>query len=69
MPDAFNDASKVTKSHIPAANAPARIDVPIGQNKVVANDSSSAHLKRGRPSATEIVLSDDIEPRSVDECR
>ncbi|KAM2356294.1 hypothetical protein TB2_010414 [Malus domestica] len=48
MSDAFNDASKVTKSHIPAATAPARIDVPIGQNKVVANDSSSAHLKRGR---------------------
>ncbi|KAM2035985.1 hypothetical protein ACFX16_038999 [Malus domestica] len=30
MPDAFNDAMKVTKSHIPAANAPARIDVPVG---------------------------------------
>ncbi|MBT0984693.1 hypothetical protein KJ032_27100, partial [Salmonella enterica subsp. enterica serovar Typhimurium] len=29
MPNAFNDASKVTKSHIPAANAPARIDVPV----------------------------------------
>ncbi|KAM1164417.1 hypothetical protein PS2_023728 [Malus domestica] len=29
MPDAFNDAMKVTKSHIPAANAPARIDVPV----------------------------------------
>ncbi|KAM2663615.1 hypothetical protein EV1_010150 [Malus domestica] len=38
MPDAFNDALKVTKSHIPAANAPARIDVPVGQNKVAAND-------------------------------
>ncbi|KAM1848657.1 hypothetical protein ACFX14_012762 [Malus domestica] len=49
MPDAFNDAMKVTKSHIPAANAPARIDVPVGQNKVAANDSSGARLKRGRP--------------------
>ncbi|KAM1192008.1 hypothetical protein ACFX2G_012631 [Malus domestica] len=49
MPDAFNDASKVTKSHILAANAPARIDVPVGQNKVAANDSSGARLKRGRP--------------------
>ena len=48
MPDAFNDAMKVTKSHIPAANAPARIDVPVGQNKVAANDSSGARLKRGR---------------------
>ncbi|KAM2666623.1 hypothetical protein EV2_018434 [Malus domestica] len=69
MPDAFNDALKVTKSHIPAANAPAIIDVYVGQNKVAANDSSSARLKRGRPPATEIILSDDIEPRSVDECK
>ncbi|KAM2233294.1 hypothetical protein EV2_012216 [Malus domestica] len=30
MSDAFNDALKVTKSHILAANAPTRIDVPIG---------------------------------------
>ena len=49
MPDAFNNASEVTKSHIPAANTPARIDVPVGQNKVAANDSSGARLKRGRP--------------------
>ncbi|XP_070665233.1 receptor-like protein 7 [Malus domestica] len=49
MPDAFNDAVKVTKSHIPTANAPARIDVPVGQNKVAANDLSCACLKRGRP--------------------
>ena len=49
MPDAFNDAMKVTKSQIPAANAPARIDVPVGQNKMAANDSSGARLKRGRP--------------------
>ncbi|KAM1731965.1 hypothetical protein ACFX11_017777 [Malus domestica] len=49
MSDAFNDAMKVTKSHIPTANAPAMIDVPIGQNKVAANDSFGARLKRGRP--------------------
>ncbi|KAM2483784.1 hypothetical protein ACFX1W_041378 [Malus domestica] len=48
MPDAFNDALKVTKSHIPTANALARIDVPVGQNKVAVNDSSGARLKRGR---------------------
>ena len=52
MPDAFNDASKVTKSHITATNAPVRIDVPIGQNKVVANDSSGARLKRGGPQSS-----------------
>ncbi|KAM1135477.1 hypothetical protein ACFX2J_044305 [Malus domestica] len=70
MPYAFNDALKVTKSHIPAANALARIDVPVGQNKVAASDSSNARLKRGRlPVATEIILRDDIESRSVDECK
>ncbi|KAM1141355.1 hypothetical protein ACFX19_042033 [Malus domestica] len=58
MPYVFNDATKVAKSHIPAANAPARIDVPVGQNKVAMNDSSGARLKRGRLTATEIILSD-----------
>ncbi|KAM2549922.1 hypothetical protein TB1_014233 [Malus domestica] len=28
MPDAFNDLAKVTRSHIPSVNAPARIYVP-----------------------------------------
>ncbi|KAM1935321.1 hypothetical protein ACFX15_019392 [Malus domestica] len=28
MPDAFTDLAKVTRSHIPAANTPTRIDVP-----------------------------------------
>ena len=28
MPDAFNDLAKVRRSHIPAANTTARIDVP-----------------------------------------
>ena len=31
QPDAFIDTKKVTKSHIPAANTLARIDVPVGQ--------------------------------------
>ena len=31
LPDAFTDAAKVTKSHIPAANTPARIIVPVEQ--------------------------------------
>ncbi|KAM2891650.1 hypothetical protein COP2_009915 [Malus domestica] len=49
MLNAFNDAMKATKLHIPAANAPARIDVPVRQNKVAVNDSSGARLKRGKP--------------------
>ena len=45
LPDAFTDTKKVTKSHVPPANTPARIDVPKGQ---LANESQKC-LKRGRP--------------------
>ena len=37
MPDAFNNATKVIKSHILVANVPTWIDVPVGQNNVVTN--------------------------------
>ncbi|PHT82023.1 hypothetical protein T459_15038 [Capsicum annuum] len=47
LPDAFTDLSRITKSQIPAANAPIRVDVPIGQ---LSNaNESKPHLKRGRP--------------------
>ena len=46
LPDAFNDATKVTKSHIPAVNAPSRIAIPEGQAKM---DENPPQLKRGRP--------------------
>ncbi|KAM2087773.1 hypothetical protein ACFX1T_031921 [Malus domestica] len=74
MSNAFNDLAKVTRSHIPAANTPARIDVPRAthftrQGTLAASQSSAPTLKRGRPLATDIMLSDDIEPRSVNECR
>ena len=46
LPDAFNDATKVMKSHIPVVNAPARIAVPEGQAKM---DENPPQLKRGRP--------------------
>ena len=46
LPDAFNDAIKVTKSHIPAVNALARIAVIEGQAKM---DENPIQLKRGRP--------------------
>ncbi|XP_021830713.1 uncharacterized protein LOC110770803 [Prunus avium] len=49
MPNAFNDATKVTKSHIPAANAHARIDGHNRQNNLPTNDLSVGRLKRGRP--------------------
>lgn len=46
LPDAFTDIKRVTKSHIPAVNAPIRIEIPEGQK--VTNESA-IRLKRGRP--------------------
>ena len=54
LPDEFNDATKVTKSHIPAVNAPTRITVPEGQAKI---DENPPQLKRGR-----LIGSKDIVP-------
>ena len=45
LPDAFTNTKKVTKSHVPTANTPARINVPEGQ---LANESQKC-LKRWRP--------------------
>ena len=54
LPDAFIDTKKVTKSHIPAANTTARIDVPVRQ----LTNESKIRLKRDRP-----VGSRDVTPR------
>jgi len=56
LPNAFTDTKRVTKSHILAANAPIRIDVPIGQSNI--SNKSQTRLKRGRP-----VGSKDKNPR------
>ncbi|KAL1219805.1 Retrovirus-related Pol polyprotein from transposon TNT 1-94 [Cardamine amara subsp. amara] len=47
LPDSFADPKRVTKSYIPAVNAPIRIDVQEGHNQVATE--SKARLKRGRP--------------------
>ena len=44
LPNAFIDTKKVIKSHIPAANTPARIDVIVGQ----LTNESKIHLKCGK---------------------
>lgn len=49
LPDAFTDINRVTKSHIPAANAPARVEIPSKQNNNNAPHESQIRLKRGRP--------------------
>ena len=53
LPNAFIDTKKVTKSHIPTTNTPARIDVYVGQ----LTNESKIHLKRGR-----LVGSKDVTP-------
>ena len=47
LPGAFIDLKRVTKSYIPAANAPEKIDVQEGQPST-ANESK-ATIKHGRP--------------------
>ncbi|KAL4021530.1 hypothetical protein IC575_020332 [Cucumis melo] len=47
MPDAFTDTKKVTKSYIPAANAPSRIEIPTQQVDTI--NESTLRQKRGRP--------------------
>ena len=54
LPDAFVDTKKVTKSHVPAANVPARVDITEGQKTY----ESKTRSKRGRP-----IGSKDITPR------
>ena len=49
LPDVFTDSKKIVKSHIPAANIPARIEVPEGKLINITANESKAHLKQGRP--------------------
>ena len=49
MPDAFIDSTKVTKSHIPAANISARIEIPTGKLQSIMTNEPKPRLKRGRP--------------------
>ena len=58
LPDAFTDTKRVTKSYIPAANAPARIEIPNIQTGDKVTQESKTRLKRGRP-----VGSKDKNPR------
>ena len=63
LPDAFADTKMVTKSHIPAANTPARIEIPQNSGTAVDTRESGTRLKRGRP-----IGSKDKLPRKRKEC-
>ena len=47
--DAFIDSTKVTKSHIPAANIPTRIEIPTGKLQSSMTNEPKPRLKHGRP--------------------
>ena len=47
--DAFTNPNKVLKSHIPAVNAPAHIEIPIGDSGNAIASTFKPRLKRGRP--------------------
>ena len=49
LPDVFTDNKKIVKSHIPTANIPAWIEVPVGQSINTAANELKPYLKRGRP--------------------
>ncbi|KAL0288530.1 UNVERIFIED_CONTAM: hypothetical protein Sangu_2655200 [Sesamum angustifolium] len=49
LPDAFNDTKKVTKSHIPAENVPALLEVPKATLNQPKASESQICRKRGRP--------------------
>lgn len=54
LANAFTDPKGMTKSYIPAANAPIKIDIPVGQS-----NESQPRLKHGRP-----ISSKDKNPRT-----
>ena len=60
MPDAFIDSKKVTISHTPAVNIPARIEIPMGKSKYSVTNEPKPQLKRGRP-----IGSKDTIPRKM----
>ncbi|GJR36884.1 retrovirus-related pol polyprotein from transposon TNT 1-94 [Tanacetum coccineum] len=66
LPDAFTNIKRVTESHIPAANASARVEIPNKQAGDNIAQEFQKRLKRGRPIASDIMSGDDDpEPKSV----
>ena len=49
LPDAFNDAGNVIKSHMLAMNAPDRINVLVGQSQNAVVREFAIRQKRSRP--------------------
>ncbi|KAK9907163.1 hypothetical protein M0R45_002408 [Rubus argutus] len=52
LPDAFSDLAKVTRSHIPATNVPARMEVPEKDFKLINAASATQNVGQGTAGAT-----------------
>ena len=57
MPDAFIDSIKVTKSHIPAENILARIEILMGKLKYSVANEPKPQLKCGQPTSSKDTIS------------
>ena len=58
MPDAFTDTKRVTKSYIPAANAPARIEIA-----EIKHEGKDTHESKTRQNRGRLIGSRDKNPR------
>ncbi|XP_057248922.1 uncharacterized protein LOC130590486 [Beta vulgaris subsp. vulgaris] len=58
LPDAFTDSKGVIKSHIPAVNAPARVEIPREKAENQLANESITRKRRGRPLGAK-----DLKPR------
>ncbi|GKD00598.1 putative RNA-directed DNA polymerase [Tanacetum coccineum] len=67
LPNAFTDIKRVTKSHIPAANASARVEIPNKQAGDNIAQESQKRLKRGRPIGSKEKILDRNEIGDIDE--
>ena len=57
LPDAFTDTKRVTKSYIPAVNAPARIEIP-----EIKPESKDTHESKTRQKHGRLISSKDKNP-------
>ena len=56
MPDVFIDSTKVTKSHIPTANIPTQIEIPMGKLKYSVANEPKPQLKCERPIGSKYTI-------------
>jgi hypothetical protein len=80
LPDSFADVAKVTRTHVPATNAPSRIDMSTAPASTAAprkkrgrplgaTDKQPRHRQRAATTRSEIQPATDISPRQAEVTR